>query len=219
MKIDVSMFRKVLLVAVLILTASFFASTTSYSQIVYSHVFEQGVVYTPGTPQYDDWASFRASLPLTGVTSITMSGSRDPVGRACNDPAIAQQIADAMRAGADGLFAGAVTLSLSCGGFIWNTGSCPDQGDTNNLEINVGNDEVMCTCQNDGNWTIRPILIDGDWGGIDGLTCSASTQTMTLVVEGGARPIPTLSEWGLIAMAGVLGIVGFMVIRRRKLTA
>ncbi len=32
-------------------------------------------------------------------------------------------------------------------------------------------------------------------------------------------PIPTLSEWGLIAMAGVLGIVGFMVIRRRKVTA
>ena len=28
--------------------------------------------------------------------------------------------------------------------------------------------------------------------------------------------IPTLSEWGLIAMAGILGIVGFMVIRRRK---
>jgi len=33
------------------------------------------------------------------------------------------------------------------------------------------------------------------------------------------RNIPTLSEWGLIAMAGILGIVGFMVIRRRKATA
>jgi len=31
--------------------------------------------------------------------------------------------------------------------------------------------------------------------------------------------IPTLSEWGLIALAGILGIVGFMVIRRRKVTA
>ena len=30
--------------------------------------------------------------------------------------------------------------------------------------------------------------------------------------------VPTLSEWGLIAMAGVLGIVGFMVMRRRKVT-
>ncbi len=31
--------------------------------------------------------------------------------------------------------------------------------------------------------------------------------------------VPTLSEWGLIAMAGILGLVGFMVIRRRKVTA
>ena len=31
--------------------------------------------------------------------------------------------------------------------------------------------------------------------------------------------VPTLSEWGLIIMAGLLGIIGFMVIRRRKVTA
>ena len=30
--------------------------------------------------------------------------------------------------------------------------------------------------------------------------------------------IPTLSQWGLISMAAILGIVGFMVIRRRQLT-
>ena len=33
------------------------------------------------------------------------------------------------------------------------------------------------------------------------------------------RPIPTLSEWGLIAMAGVLGIIGLIAIRRTKATA
>lgn len=33
------------------------------------------------------------------------------------------------------------------------------------------------------------------------------------------RNVPTLSEWGLIAMAGILGIVGFIVMRRRKVTA
>ncbi len=33
------------------------------------------------------------------------------------------------------------------------------------------------------------------------------------------RAIPTMSEWGLIAMAGLLGIVGFMVIRRKQLAA
>jgi len=35
-----------------------------------------------------------------------------------------------------------------------------------------------------------------------------------------SNPIPTLSEWGLIAMAGVIGIAGFIVVmRRRKVTA
>jgi len=31
--------------------------------------------------------------------------------------------------------------------------------------------------------------------------------------------VPTLSEWGLIATAGILGMIGIFVIRRRKLTA
>lgn len=34
--------------------------------------------------------------------------------------------------------------------------------------------------------------------------------------EAGFFNIPTLSEWGLIAMAGVLGIIGFIVLKRRK---
>jgi len=33
------------------------------------------------------------------------------------------------------------------------------------------------------------------------------------------RNVPTLSEWGLIAMAGVLGIVGFIAMRKRYTTA
>ncbi len=32
-------------------------------------------------------------------------------------------------------------------------------------------------------------------------------------------PTPTLSEWGLIAMAGVLGIIGLLALRKRKVTA
>ncbi|MGB2692659.1 MAG: IPTL-CTERM sorting domain-containing protein [Thermodesulfobacteriota bacterium] len=37
--------------------------------------------------------------------------------------------------------------------------------------------------------------------------------------EPAVTDVPTLSEWGLVAMAGVLGLVGFMVIRRKKATA
>jgi hypothetical protein len=45
---------------------------------------------------------------------------------------------------------------------------------------------------------------------IDAVSCIVEEVTPTL--------IPTLSEWGLIAMASLLGIVGFMVMRRRKAT-
>lgn len=38
-------------------------------------------------------------------------------------------------------------------------------------------------------------------------------------VQDTTRNVPTISEWGLIAMASILGIVGFMVLRRRKVTA
>lgn len=33
------------------------------------------------------------------------------------------------------------------------------------------------------------------------------------------RPIPTLNYWGLIALAAVLGIIGFLAIQRRKVKA
>ena len=42
---------------------------------------------------------------------------------------------------------------------------------------------------------------------------------LTTCFDPAAQRIPTLSEWGLISMAGILGIVGFMVVRRRKVTA
>ncbi len=48
---------------------------------------------------------------------------------------------------------------------------------------------------------------------IDGLAWKGSC------VIPGPNPIPTLSEWGLIAMAGLMGIIGFMVIRRKRAVA
>jgi IPTL-CTERM motif len=33
------------------------------------------------------------------------------------------------------------------------------------------------------------------------------------------RPIPTLSEWGLIAMAGLIGVIGLLALKRRKVAA
>jgi hypothetical protein len=76
-------------------------------------------------------------------------------------------------------------------------------------------------------------ISDGDFGPPNIFTINPDTGVATVVSETligfesfaiappvcGIAEVPTLSEWGLIAMAGILGIVGFMVTRRRKVTA
>jgi hypothetical protein len=49
------------------------------------------------------------------------------------------------------------------------------------------------------------------------LDSSEVTCTFTNVLE--LTEVPTLSQWGLISMIVILGIVGFMVMRRRKAAA
>lgn len=56
------------------------------------------------------------------------------------------------------------------------------------------------------------VQTNSDSGGAQELTFGVLSSDQT-------TNIPTLSEWGLMAMAAVLGIIGLMVIRRRKATA
>lgn len=50
---------------------------------------------------------------------------------------------------------------------------------------------------------------------IDAVSCTVED----LIGDDEVTSVPTLSEWGMIAMACILGIVGFMVIKRRRVTA
>jgi hypothetical protein len=61
----------------------------------------------------------------------------------------------------------------------------------------------------------------GGWrcGNMIELNGSTEYERIVYMSTGSLAEVPTLSEWGLIAMAGVLGIVGFMAARRRKTTA
>jgi cysteine-rich repeat protein len=51
----------------------------------------------------------------------------------------------------------------------------------------------------------------------DGDGCSSACKLEKQPAK--VTPIPTLSQWGLIAMAGVLGIVGLFAIWKRKVAA
>lgn len=74
--------------------------------------------------------------------------------------------------------------------------------------VDVDGTTVVQRVWNDGDAAADTGNIEGD----DGLV----TQFVCVPV---VSNIPTLSEWGMIAMAGILGMAGFIVIRRRKVTA
>jgi len=62
------------------------------------------------------------------------------------------------------------------------------------------------------------IAFESDSDLVPGGNSDGSEEVFILLTSNCLVSIPTLSEWGLIAMAGVLGIVGFMVMRRKKVT-
>ena len=63
----------------------------------------------------------------------------------------------------------------------------------------ISNTDGILTCQVESCRICKPTTLDSDCPSL--------------------RSVPTLSEWGLIVMASVLGIVGFMILRRRRAAA
>ena len=80
-------------------------------------------------------------------------------------------------------------------------------------------------------WVFDGIVCEGDAdfnqdvkGNSVEITCNSTGEVNCTFTNRSLIPpivtnIPTLSEWGLIAMAGVLGLIGYMVIRRKKASA
>jgi len=79
-----------------------------------------------------------------------------------------------------------------------------------------GGDEAAKTCEAEG-------LCDAaDCVFFDNRICVPDNESGELgscVEPQTISAVPTLSQWGLIAIAVVLGIIGFIVIRRRKVSA
>ncbi len=147
----------------------------SYAQIIqYSENFTNGVGYSPGDQQYDNWMSFRAALG-GGADSITISGSNDATGRSCTVPATATQIANALSTG--------TALTIACDGNTWRVGTCGT-----GIELNAGTANI-CSCAA-GSYTVRPTLFAGNrnCGGVNTAICNGPTQTMTVTVADTTPP-------------------------------
>lgn len=198
--------RSLLALAVLLVAPAAFGQTFQYSES-----FTQGATFCPGSPQYDNWLSFRASLPASGVTSVRISGSQDPTGLTCSDPGIPQQIADALRLQS--------TFNVSCGANTWQvSGGCQQGGSCglpNNDVILAVNAGGTCNCDSVA-YVVRPGIANINWGGINGPTCSAATQTMTVTVVAAAVPVPALPSLAMAALVLALLVAGALALRRRS---
>jgi hypothetical protein len=83
--------------------------------------------------------------------------------------------------------------------------------DNCDVDTSGANDERLCWHLNTGGYRC---------GVTEDLNSSSSFERIVYSANGSlplpSNPIPTLSEWGLIAMAGVLGIIALIAARRRK---
>jgi hypothetical protein len=132
--------------------------------IPYSDSFTNG---SASPNQCVDWRAFTAQL--TGVySSITLSGSNDTVGVTCLG-ASANTLCQA-------LHTNTTVSGLACGGRSWTVeGSCG--GSEPELSAN-GN---WCGCG--AGYDVRPCIGNSNWGGIDGATCGAASQTISVICQ------------------------------------
>lgn len=106
---------------------------------------------------------------------------------------------------------GFINIAASGGGL--NNPTCVDLGPDGNLYVNdagtiPGN---ILKYSNLGGIFLGVFIPEGR-GGLESPTCLLFRNDQPAP----SLAVPTLSQWGLIAMAGLLGIIGFKVIRRRQ---
>ncbi len=184
------------------------AARNADAQISWDDSFTSGVPST--TEQLDSWLAFKAQLvPENQYFSIQISGSLDPVGITCTDPARATEFANLLNTNTSGI--------VSCDGHEWAL--CASRYDG---EVWIDPPE-LCSGQNcpDPGYIIRPGIFNSNWGGAGTATCGAPSQTLRLEFNADidiepAKPVPALSIWGLALLIVLLGLGIFINTRTRK---
>ncbi|CAF1156034.1 unnamed protein product, partial [Adineta ricciae] len=134
------------------------------TNITYSQLFIMGV--NP-VSQCAAWANFVAQLTIRPYNLLILSGSMDPVGVKVLDPVVIGNIALALQTST--AYGPVSTNSRS-----WAVGSCGSP-----YELSASG--AVCYCVT--GYNIRPCVGNGNFGGINGLTCSAANQTMTVIFQ------------------------------------
>ena len=134
----------------------FLATTYTYSQS-----FTSG---STSAAQCTVWTNFVAFLPLRPYTSATLKGSRDTTGVSVTTASVISGIVLALRTST-------AYGPIISNGRSWAVGLC---GSGYELSSNG----AVCSCAT--GYTVRPCRGTSSWGGINGASCTATTQNMTV---------------------------------------
>ena len=104
---------------------------------------------------------FRYSL-TPNFTSFTVSSSQSPMGLTCSDPMAVSAVVSALRFNSN--------VTMPCSGHTVMVTNCTGAGP----ELAI--DGPPCGCGNQA--AVRPC--NGNWGGVNGQTCNAPSQTLTV---------------------------------------
>ncbi|MCD6011310.1 MAG: surface protein [Flavipsychrobacter sp.] len=158
-------------------TTTYTVTGTTYhpttTTIAYNQAFTNGVA---PTTQCTAWDLFRASLVSTNYyIGFTMRGSQNTTGISCTDPAVANAIANALMTG--------TFYTGSSDGQTWTVDIGCGSGCGGGV-VELTNTGSGCGCGS--GYTVRPNIGNANWGGIDGPTCTAVSQTLEVVFYVGA---------------------------------
>jgi hypothetical protein len=139
------------------------------SGVIYSQTFPTGAVST-SDPVCTTWKTFVNTLqPTATYAAITIKGTNDATGVTCSG-ATANTLCQALRTAT-------TTASLACGGRNWMVST----GCGAAVELSANGD--ACQCGGTTSYRVRPCQGGANWGGVNGATCSAASQAMTVICQ------------------------------------
>lgn len=125
----------------------------------------------PSTATENTWTAFRSQLTGT-YTTMTLSNS---LGTSLTvSDAKVQDIANALRTATTN-----TNFSVVIGANTWRVlhGCVAGTPDVNSIYLT---NDSACNCGGGGKYTIRPMIKNLNWGGLNGSSCAQPTQTMTV---------------------------------------
>ncbi len=139
--------------------------TMGITGVTFSQLFTNGVA--PTTTMETAWNTFRASL--TGTYTTFRFFSNLNAGVTVTDASAVQSLANGLRT--------ATITAVTIGGVSWRVGTGCGTPKIGGVAVEFSN---IGSCSAASTYALRPMINNLNWGGVNGTTVNAPTQTITL---------------------------------------